>query len=85
MQIIMMYILNIEDVTKRVVVKGLIEVMFQNYYKRIDFSKEDELWNMNNEIQLLKNYNHFHAILTLFAVLTNFPFTTSETMRNYYL
>ena len=43
MQIIMMYILNIEDVTKRVVVKGLIEVMFQNYYKRIDFSKEDEL------------------------------------------
>ena len=43
MQIIMMYILIIEDVTKRVVVKGLIEVMFQNYYKRIDFSKEDEL------------------------------------------
>ena len=30
-------------------------------------------------------YNHFHNILRLFNVLTNFPFTTSETMRDYYL
>ena len=30
-------------------------------------------------------YNHFHNILRLFDVLPNFPFTTSETMRNYYL
>ena len=30
-------------------------------------------------------YNHFHNILRLFDVLTNFPFTTSETMRDYYL
>ena len=29
--------------------------------------------------------NHFHDILRLFDVLTNFPFATSETMRNYYL
>ena len=29
-------------------------------------------------------YNHFHNILRLFDVLTNFSFTTSETMRDYY-
>ena len=29
--------------------------------------------------------NHFHNILKLFDVLPNFPFTTSETMRDYYL
>ena len=33
----------------------------------------------------LKSYNHFHNILRLFDVLTNFPFTASETMCNYYL
>ena len=30
-------------------------------------------------------YNYFHNILRLFDVLTNFSFTTSETMRDYYL
>ena len=30
-------------------------------------------------------YNHFHNILRLFDVLLNFPSTTSETMRDYYL
>ena len=30
-------------------------------------------------------YNHFHNILRLFDALPNFPFTTSETMRDYYL
>ena len=30
-------------------------------------------------------HNHFHNILRLFDVLTNFPFTTNETMRDYYL
>ena len=29
--------------------------------------------------------NHFHNILKFFDVLPNFPFTTSETMRDYYL
>ena len=29
-------------------------------------------------------YNHFHNILRLFDVLSNSPFTTSETMCNYY-
>ena len=32
-----------------------------------------------------RNYNHFHNILRLFDVLQNFPFITSETMRDYYL
>ena len=31
------------------------------------------------------NCNHFHNILRLFYVLPNFPFTTSETMGDYYL
>ena len=30
-------------------------------------------------------YNNFHNILRLFDVLPNFPFTTSETMGEYYL
>ena len=29
--------------------------------------------------------NLFHNILGLFDVLPNFPFTTSETIRDYYL
>ena len=28
--------------------------------------------------------NHFHNILRLFDVLTNVPFSTSETKRDYY-
>ena len=32
-----------------------------------------------------KSYNQFHNILKLFDVLPNFPFTTSETMDDYYL
>ena len=35
-------------------------------------------------VECLLTYNHFH-ILTLFDVLPNFLFTTSETMRDYYL
>ena len=31
------------------------------------------------------SYNQFHNILRLFNVLPNLPFTTSETMCNYYL
>ena len=30
-------------------------------------------------------YNQFHNILRLFDVLSNFSFTTSETMHDYYL
>ena len=32
---------------------------------------------------LLIAYNHFHNILKLFDILQNFPFTTSETKRDY--
>ena len=32
-----------------------------------------------------QGYNHFRIIFRFFNVLPNFPFTTSETMRNYYL
>ena len=35
--------------------------------------------------QNLGTYNQFHNILRLFDVLPNFPFTTSETMCDYYL
>ena len=31
------------------------------------------------------SYNHFHNILRHFEVLSNFPFSTSETMGDYYL
>ena len=33
----------------------------------------------------LYTYNHFHNILRVFGFLANFSFTTSETMRDYYL
>ena len=32
-----------------------------------------------------RSHNHFHNILRLLNVFTNFLFTTSETMRDYYL
>ena len=35
--------------------------------------------------KLPQSYNYFHNILRLFDVLPNFPFTTSETMGDYYL
>ena len=35
--------------------------------------------------QEIINYNHFHNILRRLGVLTNSPFTTSETTRDYYL
>ena len=34
---------------------------------------------------MTKANNHFNNILRPFDVLPNFPFTTSETMRDYYL
>ena len=37
------------------------------------------------ELNHVIDYNHFHNILRLFNDLTNFCFTTSETMRDYYL
>ena len=37
------------------------------------------------EVRDLISNNHFHNILRLFDVLPNFPFTTSETICDYYL
>ena len=56
-------------------------------YKFLSFAR-----NLSNkyEKQLLDTAkkprtNNFHNILRLFDVLPNFPFTTSETMRDYCL
>ena len=38
-----------------------------------------------NDVLTVLTYNHFHNILRLSDVLPSFPFTTSETMRDYYL
>ena len=38
-----------------------------------------------NISSFMRRYNHSQNILRLFDVLINFPFTTSETMRDYYL
>ena len=39
----------------------------------------------NNVYQFEDSYNHGHNILRLFDALPHFLFTTSETMRDYYL
>ena len=41
--------------------------------------------SLNCVTVFLETFNHFQNILRLFDVLTNFPFTASETMRDYYL
>ena len=47
-----------------------------NFYKNSFFPSAIIEWN---------NYNHFHNILRLFDILSNFVFTTSEVMSDYYL
>ena len=43
--------------------------------------------SINKEKKNKKNFedNHFHDFLRLFDVLPSFSFTSSETMRDYYL
>ena len=41
--------------------------------------------DLDLEIYHMNTNNHFHNIVRIFDVLPNFPFTTSETMRDYYL
>ena len=40
----------------------------------------------NKDLKSKENFadNHFHNILRLFHILPNFPFTTSESIRDYY-
>ena len=40
---------------------------------------------LSSQESKFQSYNDFHNILRLFGVLPNFPFTTSETMCDYYL
>ena len=42
-------------------------------------------WLTVFSILWMVTYNYFHNILRLFDVLTNFTFTKSEAMRDYYL
>ena len=42
-------------------------------------------YNVRTHRELPSNSNHFNNILRLFDVLPNFLFTTSETMRDYYV
>ena len=46
-------------------------------------------YNFNSQIKFenyyVKIYNHFHNIVRLFDVVPIFPFSTSETMVDYYL
>ena len=73
--------------------KKLISVTVFNKICKYHLQTKDylQLWYStyrNVEILLLNylsNYNHFHNILRLLDVLPNFPFTTSETMDDYYL
>ena len=41
--------------------------------------------SLKEVIEIDGSYNQFHNILRLLDVLPNFPFTTSETMGDYYL
>ena len=41
-------------------------------------------WIYYFSLSFIYSYNQFHIILRLFNVLPNFPFATSEMMRDYY-
>ena len=45
----------------------------------------EHLWMTGLYFAIIYSYNQLHNILRLFDVLPNFPFTTSETMHDYYL
>ena len=53
----------------------------EGLFVEVNFSKK--LPNLN--ISKYSTYKHFHNILRLLDDLPNFPFTTSETIRYYYL
>ena len=51
-------------------------------YKYLRVIKRWAMFTRKNKKEM--SCNHFHNILRLFDVLPNFPFTTSEIMRDYY-
>ena len=63
----------------RKLVATIFSSTFFNYRQRL---QNIEGTKILMKIASLTTYNHFHNILRLF---TNFCFTTSETMRDYYL
>ena len=43
-----MYIFNILSATKKMAVKELIEFIFENYYKHIEFTKGNSYYSMKH-------------------------------------
>ena len=74
-----------------VALKYFTELFLFLLYIRKDQAQEQSDWklwcrcNKQKNGCLTGNYNQLHNILRLFDVLPNFPFITSETIRNYYL
>ena len=62
---------------------GVILIVKVNW-KRKTCSLHYHFYKKANLIEMT-TCNHFHNILRLFDVVPNFPFTTSETKRDYYL
>ena len=69
--------------------KGFSYMLFFSYYNSMLHLIHPLSQSRNMIGQLMKTYlhrpihNHLHNILELFDVLPNFPFTASETKRDY--
>ena len=44
-----MYILNIFSAINKITVKEFKDLMFEKYYRRIEFSKENKYYSMKNQ------------------------------------
>ena len=60
----------------------LKEVFFLN---EADLKRSYWNWSLIDLRTYQTDYNYFHNILRLFVVLPNFPFTTNETIRDYFM
>ena len=60
----------------------LKEVFFMN---EADLKRSFWNWSLIDLRTYQTDYNYFHNILRLFVVLPNFPFTTNETIRDYFM
>ena len=60
-----------------------IQIVFHLIFPSISFCPIAPFFSWFVGIFWERSYNHFHKILRLFDVLTNFHFTTSETMRDF--
>ena len=60
----------------------------RDFFSKVRFKcleANERILFMEDSLNGLFLYNRFHNILRLFDVLINFPFTTGETMWDYYL